>query len=102
MRRCCPHLNHQCSLGGGWTWERLAQENQKSLAPDSVPSPAGVEPVVRAERIVSTDKKALATGDILKEAATTVFLPSVAARFLCYSIIHAPYMRAFCSLMVSS
>jgi len=31
-----------------------------------VPSPAGVEPVVRAERIVSTDKKALAAGDILK------------------------------------
>ena len=64
---------------------------------------AGVEPVVRAERIVSTDKTRTDTaGDILKEAATTVFLPSVAARFLCYSIIHAPYMRAFCSLMVSS
>ena len=63
---------------------------------------AGVEPVVRAERIVSTDKKALAAGDILKEAATTVFLPSVAASFICYSITHTPYMRAFCSLMVSS
>jgi hypothetical protein len=56
--------NHQYQTVAGWTWERLAQENPKSLAPDPTPSAPGVEPVVKAERIVSTDKKALAAGGL--------------------------------------
>ena len=56
--------NHQYATVAGWTWERLAQENPKSLAPDPTPSAPGVEPVVKAERIVSTDKKALAAGGL--------------------------------------
>ena len=45
--------NHQYATVAGWTWERLAQENPKPRTPTLVPSAPGVEPVVKAERIVS-------------------------------------------------
>ena len=70
--------NHQYQTVAGWTWERLAQENPKSLAPDPVPSAPGVEPVVRAERIVSTDKKALAAGGLCVALDGVPVLPTAA------------------------
>ena len=70
--------NHQYAVVAGWTWERLAQENPKSLALDPVPSAPGVEPVVRAERIVSTDKKALAAGGLCVALDGVPVLPTSA------------------------
>ena len=70
--------NHQYQTVAGWTWERLAQENPKSLAPDPVPSAPGVEPVVKAERIVSTDKKALAAGGLCVALDGVPVLPTAA------------------------
>jgi hypothetical protein len=70
--------NHQYATVAGWTWERLAQENPKSLAPDPTPSAPGVEPVVKAERIVSTDKKALAAGGLCVALDGVPVLPTAA------------------------
>lgn len=67
---------HYYSVASGWTWTTMAQKYPKAFALDPVPSAPGVEPVVLAVRIVSTDAAALKAGGLVLTFAGEVVSPA--------------------------